>query len=450
MSKYILFYILGLAVVFGSCTKETDNLFDQTSDERLSQTLSSFQQALAQAPGWKVYVYPHGLQSEEIDVGGFTYFMKFTDANRVSMVSDYDSVMSATPKESGYRLKAVQRPSIYFDTYSYLHIPADPTFEVSTSPTFQQGFGWGTDFDYSFVKTTPGDTIILKGNFNKSEAVMIKATQVEIDSAFNKGRLKTIRNFTSNYLDKNKYLYFVASSNLLSVPSFNLFLRKVVFYNFSASGNLSSIIETPFSYTLTGLHFKDTVTIGIYAFQDLLWDNVKQLYYFNSGGRRVEFANETSTIVSFSLAGMIGGTDYQVISIPPQPLPNQSATFTAKYNAVKANLKSGPYNLDLTYTQFVFDATNRTMNMNVYAYPGTNLLTAQYNYTYTVDNNGYFKFTRTGQNEYGRQVEGSMREILDYLETDNFRLTGTLTSTIILGQYTSKERPDFFFSGNLF
>ncbi|HZF64227.1 MAG TPA: DUF4302 domain-containing protein, partial [Chitinophagaceae bacterium] len=182
--KKILSIILGASVFFAGCKKETKDLFDKPVDQRLSETLTNYQNALVQAPGWKLFVYPKGLEGQAIQVGGLTYYVKFTDNNRVTMVSDFTFPMALTPKESGYRLRAAQRPSLIFDTYSYIHGAADPDPDVSFSPTSQGGYGWGTDFDFSFTEVTPKDTIKLQGNYNGSDAVLIKATQAEMTAAF--------------------------------------------------------------------------------------------------------------------------------------------------------------------------------------------------------------------------------------------------------------------------
>ena len=117
--KYMLknssLFLLAILMVVSGCQKKTDEIFDKSPDERLSEALAAYQRALVDAPnGWKFIIYPEGLKAQDIEVGGFSFYMKFTDANRVTMVSDFDSTSAATLKESGYRLKAVQRPSIYF------------------------------------------------------------------------------------------------------------------------------------------------------------------------------------------------------------------------------------------------------------------------------------------------------------------------------------------------
>ena len=160
MKKYILLYVLFAAVLLPACTKKTDLLFSEPVDVRLEKALQAYHSALMQAPGWKLFVYPKGLQSQGIEVGGLTYYVSFADSNRVKMVSDFVIDMASTPKESGYRIKASQRPSLIFDTYSYIHVAADPDPNVSFSPTQAGGYGWGTDFEFSFTKAEQRDPLL--------------------------------------------------------------------------------------------------------------------------------------------------------------------------------------------------------------------------------------------------------------------------------------------------
>jgi hypothetical protein len=90
--------------------------------------------------------------------------------------------MAATFQSSSYQIKAIQRPSLLFDTYSYIHVPCDPDPAKSHSP-FGPGLGWGADFEFSFADNMSaaqiGDTIQLQGNLNHTKALLIKATQAE-------------------------------------------------------------------------------------------------------------------------------------------------------------------------------------------------------------------------------------------------------------------------------
>ena len=450
--KYI-FTVTLLSVLFIGCTKKTDEIFDRSVDERLTDALTALQTKLTTGAGWKLFVYPKGLEGDQdIKVGGLTYYVKFTNANRVTMVSDFAPnkvpALAAAPKESGYRLKALQRPSLIFDTYSYMHIAADPDPNVSISPTGSGGYGYGTDFSFAFTDITPKDTMRLEGNFNNSEAVLVKATQAEMDAAFNNSRLRDIINFTSAYQTASPFLYFPAGSNLNVGIGFD-FTHLMMTFSYVEAGNLVSK-KIPSSYTTYGIHLGSPTSIGSYTFQDIYWDDAKKIYYIMSGATRVEFQNSATPVVTLPLTNIIGAGQYTTISVPPgAALPNMSPLFITRYNAAVGGMLSGPYGLKTDDMDFVFNAAMKTMQVNVYVFQGTAGYLAQYNYTYTVDGAGLYKFTKTTQNGNAGLVVGNMNNILSLIESDQFQITGYSTTYGFLGQLTSKQTPTFFFSGYL-
>jgi hypothetical protein len=83
------------------------------------------------------------------------------------MSADYEP----TPNESSYRLKALQRPTLLFDTYSTLHLIADPTPDVVGGET---GEGYYSDFEFAFISAS-ADTIKLEGTFNKSKLILVRS-----------------------------------------------------------------------------------------------------------------------------------------------------------------------------------------------------------------------------------------------------------------------------------
>jgi hypothetical protein len=441
--KNLLIYILALATFFSGCKKETEELFDKPVDERITETLNAYQVALVQAPGWKLFVYPEGLQSQGIEVGGLTYYVKFNDMNRVTMVSDFFFPFALTPKESGYRLKATQRPSLIFDTYSYIHAAADPDPNVSFSPTNSGGYGWGTDFNFSFTQATPGDTIILEGNFNGSDGVLIKATEEEINAAFNQ-ELAYIMSVTDDYTSSNSFLYFPGTDNTSIGISLNLFLY-IINFNYLSGGDLITI-SAPFSHTTYGLHFKNPITVGGYTFQDAYWDDALKVYYINVGNTRVNIVNSATPLFPFNT---VIGKSITTISVPTTALPGQSALFKTQYSAVKISLKTGPYNLDLQTMDFIFDDASKIMALNANVQQNGVNFVAQYVYTYTLDNSNIAKFERVAENGNGNLVENSMRPLLDYIEQDQFKLDYFTGSGPVLGQFVSQDNPAFFFTGNL-
>lgn len=261
MFKNNFLYSIACFILLAGCQKKTDEIFDKSPDQRLTEALAAWQQTLVGAPnGWKFVVFPKGLKSQNIEVGGFSFYMKFTDANRVTMVSDFDTTTGATPKESGYRLKAVQRPSLYFDTYSYIHIPSDPTAAISRTPAGDNGLGWGSDFEFSFADKAPsGDTIRLVGNFNNSEAIMIKATAQEAAAYNNKqltASIKLLQNL--NLIGYFKFLNFGGRQYYITVDEGN----KLITLSWLDAGGNERTFTTGYYSTINGIVFLEPFNTG--------------------------------------------------------------------------------------------------------------------------------------------------------------------------------------------
>lgn len=167
MKKYILF-LAGLMIFFSACKKVEDAPVDST-DAKLNAALSSLQTQLSGAQfGWKGYL----LTDTKIYA---TFLFSFTNANRTTMSADY----STTPAESSYRLKALQRPTLIFDTYSTLHLLSDPTPGKFGGAT---GAGYNSDFEFAVVSSS-ADTIKLEGTFNKSKLILVRSQSVADNTA---------------------------------------------------------------------------------------------------------------------------------------------------------------------------------------------------------------------------------------------------------------------------
>ena len=442
----ILITICALIIIaFSGCVKKVDEIFPETPDQRLAKVLTAYKEALMTAPGWKLFVYPKALESQDIEVGGLTYYITFPDSNRTVMVGDFNTVTSDIPKESSWHLKATQRPSLVFDTYSYIHVAADPDETVSFSPAQQGGYGWGSDYDFSFKDAEPGDTLFLEGNFNHSDAIMLRATQEEITTAFN-GQQKHIIEVTTNLPKTTSFLYFNGSDNNKIGLSFNNFLFRLNFV-YLTSDQLQTV-SVPFSHTIDGIHFKQPVTLGGYTFQDLFWDEAVDKYYINTGSGRVHINNSTDPIIPMN---KVLGKYVVTISVPDDStLPGQSATFATVYEDIKFNLKNSGFNLDLRDIEFIFDDASKTMAMLVNVEQDGVLFIAAYLYDYTaLSSSNVTKFTRSLTNGNGNAVETEMAPLLDYIDNDDFKVDYFTGATPALGQFTSRDRTDFFFTGNI-
>lgn len=160
MKKYLLYFLL-ISVAFTACKKDKTEAELGNPDERLNAVLTGYQTQLAGAQfGWKGYL----LTDSKVSA---TFLFNFTDKNRVTMSADY----ATTSKESSYRLKALQRPTLLFDTYSTIHLIADPNPNVMGGDT---GDGYKSDFEFAFLSAST-DTIKLQGTFNKSKLVLVRS-----------------------------------------------------------------------------------------------------------------------------------------------------------------------------------------------------------------------------------------------------------------------------------
>lgn len=263
---FICFFCI--AIGFFSCKKEDSPAFDQSADERLNEALTSYQNTLTGADnGWKAFIYPKS-------GGTFFFYFKFNTENRVKMYSTFDSASAVTPKESSYRLKALQQPSLIFDTYSYVHVLADPNENVGVIAKINGGpvgVGLQSDFEFYFDSTYT-DSITLVGRFNGSRAVLIKATKQEADAYDNKelGRSLLFENI-------NKYLNYFKRVNIGGV-NYEILVdqasRTITLSWLNASGILQTF-TTLFYYSSTGVNFVNSLVNGnqtITGFTNLTWD----------------------------------------------------------------------------------------------------------------------------------------------------------------------------------
>lgn len=267
-------YLFLLIATVSSCRKDDDHIFSETADERLSKKLTAYQEQLdGAAYGWKLLVEPAG-------GGAYGFYVKFNNQNRVQMVSDFDSVSSVNLKESSYRLKALQQPSIIFDTYSYLHLLSDPDPDVNNGVW---GGGLLSDFEFFFNDSSGVDTIRLTGRVNGSKAILVKATQQEEEGyttgAFN---VNLFKNIFKRILQYFKEFTIGGQSYDLNI---NLDTRIAIITWIDDQGNVNSF-STKIYFGLNGIEFAQPFLAGttlVTGFFDPVWSNATQTINGNVG-----------------------------------------------------------------------------------------------------------------------------------------------------------------------
>lgn len=263
--KKLSIIILIIFAFLSSCKKTEKSAFDKSPDERLTETLAAYETQLSGAQnGWKAII--------KVDSGkGATYsfYFKFNNANRVVMLSDFDSLSAVTPKESSYRLKALQQPSLIFDTYSYLHVLSDPDPAVNGRNV---GSGLLGDFEFYFDSVST-DSIQLVGRIHGSKLTLIPASQAE-EAAFNSGGLAA-------GLDINKILTYFKRLTIGGQSydvQINPLNRQVTFSWLDTGGSLVTF-TTGYYFTANGIVLTNPLVNGsqtISSLNDITWNQANQ------------------------------------------------------------------------------------------------------------------------------------------------------------------------------
>ncbi|MBS1660914.1 MAG: DUF4302 domain-containing protein [Bacteroidetes bacterium] len=298
--KKTLLYILAAITLGTGCRKTyNDTIGGQTPDERIAAALAAYNNKLTSSPyGWMLIESTTGVAyNQGVSQTGpkivLAYFMQFTADNKVNMYSDFDTSMIGTPKSSGWRTKALQRPVLIFDTYSYIHVPCDPDPNVSKSP-YGTGYGWGTDFEYSFADSVGadklGDTIRLTGNLNSASAILVKATQAQRDaytSGGAKSRMLSL-NQTNNILEYFKRLTIGGTTYDIRFDPVN----RTITFTWSDGTNVKTATVN-YYVTGTGIVFNTPIVNGsqkLTGIDNIVWDG-------GSSSLAVTIGSQQGTIV---------------------------------------------------------------------------------------------------------------------------------------------------------
>ena len=277
--KKVFLPLVIVAVVFSACKKNYDHVFDQSPDERINAAINSYTSTLTGAAnGWKAFI-----KTDSGKGSTYSFYFKFSTDNRVKMFSDFDSASAVTSQESSYRLKAQQQPTLIFDTYSYVHVLADPNESVVLTDNFVLfsdvnhgpiGKGLLSDFEFIIdnakIKT---DTIELTGKVHNTRLILVRATKPEED-AYNSGQLGAglLINNILNYFKR-----LTIGSQLYDIRIDPL-SRTFTFSWLDAGGNLQTF-TTGYYFLAGSIVFTKPLVNGsqtISGFNDITWTQATQ------------------------------------------------------------------------------------------------------------------------------------------------------------------------------
>jgi len=437
--KKILIYTLLSLTVFAGCKKDNDNLIDgQRPEERVTKSLNEYNDMLTGSTyGWKAYLYP-----DEGNGGGYSFYMNFNKENRVTMLADLGFESTALSRESSYRLKANQIPSLLFDTYNYMHVLADPDDSVYGGDS-----GWGrySDFEFSFDKVA-GDSVKMTGKLLKSRLLLVKATKAD-QEAYNAGTLLTTFTGITDFVNAYPYYYILLGDENKLQTSFN-FSSKVFSITYINNGVVETL-KTPFTVTLIGIHLREPIIYNGKSFSDFVFDPETGGLYATVEG--VKIVVQTTGNPILPLHNVIG-INYNSIIVPAATnSPGWSPNFVARRAAAAAGIFNN-YSIVLGRMVFDFNTDAKLMTMTAAIPQNGNPLVAVYSFAYTKTSAGVYKFTAAALTGNASAMGSLMAPITTQrLNVDNFILDYYINPANgqVLGQFKSVEHPDFFFSGTL-
>ncbi|PWG80239.1 hypothetical protein DDR33_13690 [Pararcticibacter amylolyticus] len=435
--KRLLWFCMAIAFGLTACKKDdVDLAFGEKPEVRVEKALQQYKSELVSSEnGWVATLYPAG-------GGGYNFYIDFEENDRVSMFADIASSTAGAAYGSTYRLKAAMVPSLYFDTYSYIHILADP------DPSVYGGTrGWGvfSDFEFAF-SSVKGDSIELKGNLSGSKLILVKASKAQADS-YKAGDFKKAIDETVAYVAGEPFLFTEFGDGKKVQTSVNAAMKTFSILNAEEGGIKAT--SSFFSFTLTGIHLQDTMRYGGNAFTDVYWDDDKPgLYILTHDNKRLEIqASETPVFPMHLLLG----TNFTTVAVPAGTISGMSPEFITRRQQAAANvyaLLSSP--LTLADIDFVFNTEERLMDMDAYIYQNNQAYLARFSYSYTKTSDGVFKFRYTGANGNADLIKNAMAPLLNYINNDRFSMEYySDPDKRILGKIASIDNAGFYFTGNL-
>jgi hypothetical protein len=170
MRKYIQWMSLFLLALFAtSCERDIVSGMDGSVDQRIDNLIKGYVNQLQSSQyGWMASVYTQN--------GYYQFWMSFPKGDTVVMYTDNPGYKAykQIPDTATYTFRALQRPTLSFDTYSYISYINDPDPNISGAATTDYT-GLKTDFEFE-VDSVKGDMFYFTGLINRAKAVFRKAT----------------------------------------------------------------------------------------------------------------------------------------------------------------------------------------------------------------------------------------------------------------------------------
>lgn len=419
-NRYML--ILIILLFSSSCVKDNNDLFDKSPDERLSEKISEYNNILTEAPnGWIMTI------ETKVD-GVYRLWVKFKTGNRVDMLCDMDATWatkdatSSVIKESSYKIKAMQYPTLIFDTYNYIHLMADPQGTNSSYGNINggvNGTGLASDFEFA-LGSFENNIVTLKGRYNSVKAILERATAAQ-ESAIKQGALKDVHTKLNSYFSTVKYPVLEVNGVKVDILVGNRSTRfsylskgEMITQNCSSYPDLSSFTDNKVS---SNIHFITPLDVNGVEVNGFTFD--KDGYFFNDGKSNKYIYDNKKPSVPLRFGYNL---DYSSMRIDDSKLEGTLVDpfLTDVYLAARAGLYgNGKRNMQYANINFALHPLSgepvMVFTIRYNNTSGSNY-TATWRYKYRMEQNGnitFYEREQTGSsNERGQ--EPRLIELVDY------------------------------------
>lgn len=442
----IAIILLCISLFCSSCDRSYESVFGESPDDRVNRSLLEYNTRLTQAPyGWKAFLYT-GTNA------GYFFYLDFKDDGNVMMLSDFNATSAGDVDNGTWVLKALQRPTLSFTTYSYIHLPADPDGNINNGIP---GSGLLSDFEFAFLRTS-GDSIILEGVQHQSDLILLPAAQQEQQLYLDK-RIQFLYNKTSQFLEANKG-YRIDLPGGAQVPMIvDMSLKRIVFQYLNWDQDKIETLSTSYTFSNDGIKLKDDIKIESNVIKELRWDDQLNTFYIPSS-QPIALIGYNEPFIFTTAKPLYSELGDQRVSLvipytPGKLLAGQSTMFSELYKNAADEMKQGQFNIETDGIEIVFvpntDRMFLTLHFRAPSNGGYSALTAQYIYSYQVREGGILKFKHEGSDENGSTLYLDMINILSHFENDTFTIEYIGGDFNILAGLFSQETPDYYFSGYL-
>lgn len=438
MKRLLTILALLCTVAFNACKKESSSAFEVEKvhpdpEQILQQLVSAMDQG---ASGWEAVLNPKAGKS-------YTLFFSMDGKGNVLTLADLDVNTARVPKAGTYRLqKGSTNASISFSTGTHLD-----------DITHKKGFRTlGADTSYAF-KYLKGDTLVLLGNEFGDELKLINITADEV-MAYENGVLGNSYIYMNNFFIQHAYFSVMTPGNIPVQVGINARSRMLTLM-YVKDGKL--VVESSdYAYGLNRINLKSPVNIGGLLVQELLVDTQTGAFYIKNGVDRITFRGATMPVLPLHL--LIGRDFLPVISLPSpfflEQLPGWSPAFTDVWAHSTLLMIESPLQSQLMAIGFNLDTKKQLMDLDVFFTYNGDVRRATYPLKYTKNSAGTYKFESLPFDmEYiphndANAILPYMSPVLALIVEDSFNLDYyDAGNDLLLGQMTSKEHPEMYFTG---